>query len=56
MDSWDAEFAIIGIIVGFFSFIFPLIEICLYDSKCNEISGKQQEIFIENYIKNNKNE
>lgn len=51
MDSWDTEFAIIGIIVVFFSFIFPLIEICLYDSKCNEISGKQQIFFIENYIK-----
>ena len=51
MNSWDTEFAIIGIIVVFFSFIFPLIEICLYDSKCNEISGKQQKFFINNYIK-----
>ena len=51
MNSWDKETAIIGTVIVFFSFIFPIIKICLYDSKCNEISGKQQKNYIENYIK-----
>ena len=51
MNSWDKEIAIIGTVIVFFSFIFPIIKICLYDSKCNEISGNQQKNYIENYIK-----
>ena len=51
MNSWDKETAIIGTVIVFFSFIFPIIKICLYDSKCNEISGNQQKNYIENYIK-----
>ena len=51
MNSLDTEYAIIGVVIISICFFFPLIEMVTYDAKCSEISGKQQKIFIENYIK-----
>ena len=52
MNSWDTEIVmIIGTVIILCSLLFPIIEICFYDSKCDKISEIQKKIYIENYIK-----
>ena len=52
MNSWDTEFVmIIGTVIILCSLLFPIIEICFYDSKCDKISEIQKKIYIESYIK-----
>lgn len=55
MNIWNKEFEIVGIFIVLLAFLFPIVEACIYESKCSEISGRQQKIFIENYINNNRN-
>ena len=51
INFWDTEFAIVGVITVIISLLFPLIEYCIYVFKCEEIYGKLQNEYIENFLK-----